>query len=314
MRLPGRARDDPSRPMGSADPDPVVFAAGNLASLTDAAKRTTTYKYDPANRLIEVSYSDGKTPKVEYEYDADGDRTKMGDGTGSSKYTYDQLDRLTEAKDGHGDVSAYEYDLANEQTKITYPSGKAVTRSFDNAGRLKSMTDWLEHTSKFAYDADSDQTATTFPAATTDEDTYVYDEADRMSEVKMAKGAETLASLVYTRNKDGGVTKATTTGLPGEEKPGFGYDENSRLTKGAGIVYKYDAANNATTIGGEKTYSYDAASELEKSLLKKATVNTYAYDELGERTKTTPASGPATTYGYDQAGNLTSVKRPHEGE
>ena len=67
----------------------------------------------------------------------------------------DQLDRLSESKDGHGDVAGDEYDLANEQTKITYPSGKSVVRAFDKAGRLESVTDWLEHTTKFAYDADS---------------------------------------------------------------------------------------------------------------------------------------------------------------
>ncbi len=283
-------------------------AAGNLTSLTDAAKRTTTYKYDAANRLSEVSYSDGKTPTVQYEYDADGERTKMVDGTGTSKYTYDQLDRLTESKNGHGDVSSYEYDLANQQTKITYPNGKAVIRAYDNAGRLKSTTDWLEHTTKFGYDADSNLTATTFPTGTSNEDTYAFDEADRMSEVKMAKGAETLASLVYARNKDGGVTKATTVGLPGEEKPAFAYDENSRLTKGAGIVYKYDAADNPTKIG-TPTYTYDNASQLATGTGFK-----YTYDEVGERTQTKPTSGPATKYGYDQAGNLTSVERPKEGE
>jgi RHS repeat-associated protein len=289
-------------------------AAGNLTSVTDAAKRTTSFKYDPANRLIEISYSDGKTPTVEYEYDADGDRTKTVDGTGTSKYTYDQLDRLIESKDGHGDVNAYEYDLANEQTKITYPNGKAVVRAFDAAGRLKSVTDWLEHTTKFSYDADSNLTATVFPSATTDDDGYAYDETDLMSEVKMSKGAETLASLVYTRNKDGGVTKATTKGLPGEEKPAFSYDENSRLTKGAGIKYAYDGADNATTID-TNTNAYDSADQLESSMTsKKALVASYSFDEIGERTKTKPGSGPATTYGYDQAGNLTSVKRPHEGE
>jgi RHS repeat-associated protein len=282
--------------------------AGNLTRLTDAAKRTTTYKYDSAKRLVEVSYSDGKTPTVEYEYNADGDRIKMVDGTGTSKYIYDQLDRLTESKDGHGDQSAYEYDLANEQIKITYPNGKAVTRAFDNAGRLKSVTDWLEHTTKFAYDVDSDETGTTFPAATSNEDIYAYDEADAMSEVKMDRGTETLASLKYARNKDGGVTKATTVGLPGEEKPAFSYDENSRVIKGATVSYKYDSANNPTKIG-TPTYSYDAADELEKG-----TGVTYSYDEVGERTKTKPTSGPATSYGYDQAGNLTTVTRPHEGE
>jgi RHS repeat-associated protein len=284
--------------------------AGNLTGVTDAAKRTTTYKYDPANRLIETSYSDGKTPTATYEYNADGDRTKMTDGTGETIYTYDQLGRLTESKDGHGDTVGYEYDLANDQTKITYPNGKTVTRAYDKDGRVQSVTDWLEHTTKFAYDPDSDLASATFPA---NEDTYAYNDADYMSEAKMKKGTETLASLAYTRNEDAQITKTTSKGLPGEEKPAFTYDENSRLTKGAGTAYAYDAANNPTTIGSD-TYSYDNADELEKAVLKKATTATYTYNEVGQRTKTTPATGPATSYGYDQAGNLTTVTRPKEGE
>ena len=72
----------------------------------------------------------------------------MTDGTGTTTYKYDQLDRLTETENGHKEITKYEYDLANEQTKITYPNGKAVTREYDNAGRLKSVTDWLEHTTQ----------------------------------------------------------------------------------------------------------------------------------------------------------------------
>jgi RHS repeat-associated protein len=284
--------------------------ADNLVSVTDDAKRTTTYKYDPDNRLTEISYSDGKTPTVKYEYNKDGDRIKMEDGTGTTTYEYDQLDRLTATKDGHGNTAGYEYDLANEQTKITYPNGKVVEREYDKAGRLKSTTDWSKNTTKFTYDADSDLTATTFPSGTSNEDTYKYDNTDAMTEVKMKKSSETLASLAYTRNKDELVEKTTSKGLPGEEKPAYTYDKNNRLTKGVGIAYEYDAANNPTTIGAEHTYSYNAANELEKSVLKKATAATYTYNEVGERTKTEPASGPATTYGYDQAGNLTTVTRP----
>jgi RHS repeat-associated protein len=282
--------------------------AGNLKTLTDPAKRTTTYSYDPASQLTKASYSEEATPSVKYEYDADGNRIKMVDGTGTTKYKYDQLDRLTETKDGHGQVSSYEYNLANQQTKITYPNTKSIERAFDDAGRLKSVTDWLEHTIKFAYDADSHQVKTTFPAGSGNIDEYAYDNAGAMGEVKMLKGAETLASLAYTRNEDSEVTKATTVGLPGEEAPGFGYDTNSRLTEGAGKAYKYDAADNPTKIG-TPTYSYDAASQLEKG-----TGFSYSYDAMGERTKTKPTVGPATTYGYDQAGNLISVARPEEGE
>ncbi|HTA05912.1 MAG TPA: RHS repeat-associated core domain-containing protein [Solirubrobacteraceae bacterium] len=283
-------------------------AAGNLTKLTDATKRTTKYSYDPANRLSEVDYSSEATPDVEYEYDADGNRTKMIDGTGTSKYTYDQLDRLVESKDGHGDVVGYEYDLANEQTKITYPSGKSLLRAFDKAGRLESVTDWLEHTSKFAYDADSEQISTTFPASTGDVDQYAYEADDAMQAVTMKKGSEVLASLEYTRNKDAQVTKATSEGLPGEEESSFTYDENSRLSKGAGIKYAYDAANDATGIASS-TLTYDAASELEKS-----SSTTYSYDELGERTGAVSTGAGSFSYGYDQADELTSVSRPKSGE
>jgi RHS repeat-associated protein len=290
-------------------------AAGNLVSVKDPAGRTTTYKNDPANRLTEISYSSGSPSATKYEYNEDGDRTKMTDGTGETTDTFDQLDRLTESKDGHGDAVKYEYNLANEPIKITYPNGKAITRSYDNDARLKSVEDWLEHTTSFSYNQDSELTKTTFPTSTSDIDTDAYNDADAMSEVTMKKGSEALASLVYTRNKDGDVTKATSKGLPGEETPAFSYDENSRLTKGpSGAAYKYDAANNPTE-SEKSTYAYNAADQLEKaSNSKKETLDTYAFSEVGQRTKTTPASGPATTYGYDQAGDLISVERPKEGE
>jgi RHS repeat-associated protein len=286
-------------------------AAGNLKSLEDAAKRITTYKYDAADRLTDVSYSSGKPASISYEYDQDGDRTKMVDGTGTTKYTYDQLDRLTESEDGHKELSKYEYDLADQKTKITYPNAKSVTRAFDEAGRLEKVTDWSANVTRFTYNPDSQQSTTLFPSATKVEDQYAFDDADQMTEAKMLKliegGSETLASLAYVRDNNGQVEKTTTTGLPGAEIVENAYDASNRLTI-SGSEYKYDSANNPTTIGAG-TYKYDKANQLETGPSL-----TYAYDELGERTKATPSSGPATTYGYDQVGNLTSVERAKEGE
>jgi RHS repeat-associated protein len=277
--------------------------AGNLKAMTDAAKRTTTYTYDAGNRVKEIAYSDGITHGVEYQYDKDGDVMTIKDGTGTTKDTYDQLDRLIESENGHKEVTKYEYDLADEITKITYPNGKAVTRAYDKDGRLEKITDWSEHATKFTYDPDSDQVSTVYPAETKDEDKFAYDAADEMSEVKMLKSAESLASLVYTRDNDGQLKGATSKGLPGEEKPAFEYDANSRLKKGAGIPYEYDSANNLTK-QGTGVYKYGSADELESR-----TGDTYAYNEVGQRTKLVPTSGTPTTYGYDQAGNLTTVER-----
>ncbi|MGD1056866.1 MAG: SMP-30/gluconolactonase/LRE family protein [Solirubrobacteraceae bacterium] len=283
-------------------------AAGSLVKLTDPKGRTTTYTYDPANRLTEVTYSSGNPSTIKYEYNKDGDRTKMTDGTGTTKYEYDQLDRLTESENGHKELIKYEYNLANSPTKITYPNGKAITRGYDKDERLEKVTDWLEHTTKFAYNPDSDLATTIFPSETKDEDTYAYNHDDQTNEVTMLKSTETLAALAYARDSDGQVTDTASKGLPGEEVTEDHYDANNRLTKAANTSYEYDPANNPTKQGTSE-YTYNAGDQLEKG-----TSATYSYDELGERTKTTPKAGPATTYGYDQASDLTSVERPKEGE
>jgi RHS repeat-associated protein len=281
--------------------------AGNPASVIDPANRTSTYTYDKDDRLTKIAYSDGVTPTVEYAYDADGQRTSMTDGTGTTVYTYDQLDRLIGTKDGHGNLVKYEYDLAGEQTKITYPNTKTIERAYDKAGRLTSVKDWLGNTTSFGYDPDSNQTSTVFPAATGETDSYSYNQAGQQSEVKMSKGTETLASLSYTRDSNGQVTKTLSKGLPGAETTEYAYDPNERLTKAGTTLYEYDLADNPLK-NGTITNTFNAADELTE-----ATGATYGYDQLGERTTSTPTGKATTTYGYDQAGDLTSATRPAEG-
>jgi RHS repeat-associated protein len=285
----------------------VYDAVGNLKTKTDPEGRTTTNTYDAANQLTKVAYSDGVTPTVELGYDPDGRLTSRTDGTGSSSFSFDSLGRLTTTTDGHGDKTSYGYDLAGNETSITYPNGKKVTRSFDNAERLASVSDWLGKTTSFSYDPDSDLLTTTFPSTTSDVDEYAYDRADRMSAATMKKSKETLASLAYVRDKAGQIESLTSKNLPGAESEAFSHDVNGRLTKAGSASYEYDAANNLTKAPGT-TNTYDKASQLETG-----TGVTYSYDKLGERIKATPASGPATSYKYDQGGNLTAVERAAEG-
>jgi RHS repeat-associated protein len=282
--------------------------AGNLEKLEDPEGHTTEYSYDESGRLKAIKYSTGKPSEVKYEYNKDSKVTKMTDETGETKDTWDKLDRLTEAKNGAGKLVKYEYDLANLPTKITYPNEKAVTREYDKADRLSKLTDWNGKETTFKYSADSQPTATVFPSSTEDEDTYAYNEADQMTEVRFKHGASSLGTLAYTRDGDGQLEKTTTTVLPGPESSESLYDEDNRLTEAQGKGYEYDAANNPTKIEGTSGYSYNEADQLEKG-----GGDTYTFNEDGQRTKAKPESGPATSYGYDQAGNLTSVERPEEG-
>lgn len=278
-------------------------AAGNLKKTEDALGRTVSYGYDLADRLREVNYSEEATHDVTFKYDKDGNVTEMVDGTGTTTKVYDQLDRLTEATNGAKELVKYKYDLGNEVTELTYPNGETIKRTFDKAGRLEKVTDWLGKETAFAYNRDSQVKATTFPATTTNFDEYSYNRGDQMTGVSMKKSAEVLASMSYTRDNLGQITKSTETGFSVPEYT-YEYDAGNRLSKSGGTTFGYDAANNVTKISST-SYTYDKADQIAT-----ASNATFEYNKLGQRIKETPSGGSATTYAYDQAGNLISSKGP----
>ena len=279
-------------------------AAGTLKKTEDTLGRTIAYSYDTANRLTKVDYSEPSTTDVTYKYDKDGNVTEMTDGTGTTTKVYDQLDQLTEVKNGKSEVVKYKYDIGGQQTEITYPNGETVKRSFDKAGRLEKVTDWLGKETTFAYNRDSQVKATTFPATTTNVDEYAYNKADQLTEVSMKKGAAVLASMAYTRDKLGQVEKSTETGFPEVPEYTYEYDSANRLTKSNGSTFGYDAANNVTKISSA-TYTYDKADQIAT-----ASNATFEFNKLGQRIKETPSGGSATTFSYDQVGNLITSKGP----
>jgi RHS repeat-associated protein len=282
-------------------------AVGNLKQITDPEGRTTTYSYDLANRLTEKQFSSGGMTAIKFEYDANGRRVGMIDGSGSSSFKYDSLGRLKSATNGQGETVSYGYDLAGNVTKITYPNGSAVTRSFDNAERLATVTDWLGKSTSFAYDPDSNLTSITYPSTTSEVDTYTFNRADQATAVSFGKSKTVLASLTYTRDNQGQLLSESPVGLPGSAQS-FTYDVVNRLTQGGGKTYAYDKADGVTTLAGTAGYTYDAAGQLQNG-----GGSSFSYDALGERTASTPSTGPATSYGFDQAGNLKTVARAVEG-
>ena len=282
-------------------------SSGRLLTETDPEGRVTHHSYDADGRPEAITYSDGE-PSVEFSYDAEGNRTRMVDASGTTTYTYDALNQLIQTKDGSGAVVGDEYDLAGQPVKLTYPNGQSVERSFDHAGRLERVKDWLGNTTRFSYNANSEETSIAFPASTGETDTYTYTPADEVSGVTFAHGSETLASLSYKRNDDGLVTQSGEQGLPGEESTAYSYDERSRLTGAGATGYEYDGAGNPTKVAGASN-AFDPADELTSGNGVK-----YGYDEEGARVKATAGAGPATTYSYNQPGELTAIARPAQGE
>jgi RHS repeat-associated protein len=273
--------------------------AGNLKKSEDALGRTISYSHDAADRLKEVNYSEEATHDVTFKYDKDGNVVEMTDGTGTTTKEYDQLDRLTEVKNGAKEVVKYKYDLGNQQTELTYPNGKVVKRAFDKAARLEKITDWLGYETTFSYNRDSLVKGTSFPGETSD--AYTYNKADQLTEIANSKKGEPRGSISYTRDKLGQVEKDLE---PGQEVPEYKYEYDSanRLTKSNSTVLEYDKANNPTKIGSV-TYTYDKGDQIAT-----ASNATFEFNKLGQRVKETPTGESAIPYVYDQADNLTSTK------
>jgi RHS repeat-associated protein len=248
---------------------------------------------------MSISYSDRSTPNVSVAYDADGQRTSLVDGTGTTSYTYDALHRLIGDRQGDGSSVAYGYDLIGNLTTITYPAGNKVTRAYDASDRLTSVSDWLGNKTTFAYDDDSNLIRVDYPNGVVANSSY--DTADRLMQVAVVKGSSNLLSLPYIRDTVGLLT--------GEDGTRYGYDGANRLTSSTQgpSPLSYDKANDLTSLGNQKL-SYNPGSEL-TSLKGGSGPIRFTYDAQGNRTSMTPASGPAVSYTYDQANRLASFSR-----
>jgi YD repeat-containing protein len=61
------------------------------------------------------------TANVTYTYDGDGNRLSMVDGTGTTTYTYDELDRLLSVTSPGPKTVGYRYDRDGNRRKLLYP-------------------------------------------------------------------------------------------------------------------------------------------------------------------------------------------------
>ncbi|MBI2390786.1 MAG: hypothetical protein HYV09_14445 [Deltaproteobacteria bacterium] len=149
---------------GSADRLKYAYerdGAGRIKAIVEkvgtASHRRLEYQYDDAGRLWKVSEKIGTAPPtllVEYEYDANGNRTKLTrGGTALTGYAYDDQDRQTsfpvaggactqEFTAGRvtrricpGENTTYAYDATGNLLKVSRAGGPTVEYLVDALGR-----------------------------------------------------------------------------------------------------------------------------------------------------------------------------------
>jgi YD repeat-containing protein len=264
---------------------------------------------------------------VSYAYDANGQRTSMTDGTGTTTSTYDEAGRLSSVTSPHpsgAKTVGYRYDLDGNRTKVIYPDSTVVTSSIDKAGQLTSLTDWASRQTSYQYVPDRLlQTATSFNGTT---GTYTYDQARRLTQVHHQQGATTLSQHRYTLDAAGTRTQvdevlAQVGGSPTNLTIAYGHDRLARLMSDGvtGATSTYDPAGNRLTrthSGTTTSYSYDRADRLSAAGTTSYTINaagnltardsdSFSYDQAHRLTSATVA-GTTTSYTYDGAGKRAS--------
>ena len=243
---------------------------GNVLTVTQPGGNCTTtpktgcvtHTYDNAGQPTNVDYSDAVTADVTVSYDNAGRRRFMTDGTGTSESVWDRLGRLDRHTDGAGETVDYTWDKAGNLDAVLYPGQTVpVDYVYDRAGRMTSVTDWLGNTTNFGYDRNSNLTAATYPADTFTSDAYTYDRSNRLSSVGWNHAQRgSLGRVDYTRDADGLVTSAPTTGLP-TGASAYGYDTRDQLETVGGEALRYDTADNLTALG-DRVQSFDVDGEL----------------------------------------------------
>ncbi|MFC4896236.1 RHS repeat-associated core domain-containing protein [Streptosporangium amethystogenes subsp. fukuiense] len=235
-----------------------------------------------------------------YAYDANSRLTQRVDITGTTAFTWDDADRLTQSADPvSATVIDYGYDKASRLTSMTYgAAGARRGYTYDALNRLTK--DRLTTSSggaiasiEYGYDLDDNLTSkTTSGTAGAGQNTYTYDWSNRLTSWTAPDNKKT----DYAWDAAGNRIKA------GDKT--FAYDERNRLTSGDGHTYTYTA--RGTLKEDAKGIVHITKFDAFDRLINDDTV-TYDYDAL-DRIQSRTQGGQTAHHVYDGlTDNLVAV-------
>jgi len=292
--------------------------AGNLLTSTDVNTAVTTRTYDGAGRLLTASSARaGRTTElVTNTYDdavasygkgrlKSASVSEGGTATTSTTYTWDRrgLPRSeTQTILGTAYALSFGTDANGNRTRVTYPSGRIVTYTYDFADRpLSAVSGGTTYVSSAAYEPYGPEKSLAFGNGTTR--TAAWNERYQPDSLALTGGSVGAAvSYTYALDALGNITGSTDNGNTSYSRT-FVYDDLNRLTTAT------TPTSGAPHLWGTGTYAYDALGNRTALTLGSRSV-TYAYDVVSGKTTSRLASttegGTFTSLLRDSAGNETA--------
>jgi len=294
-------------------------AEGHQTGLEKPDGTIISYRYDALGRLVLTDYDDD-TPDVTFTHDAVGDRLSMSDGTGTTTYTYDALDRMTGITPPNGEQVNYGYDGVGNRVRVTYPGGEQATYVFDADDHLQSVTTG-EGVTAYTRDASGLPLCVDYPNGA-----YVahdYDGAGRVAGVTNGNADGAFATYAFTLDAVGNKTRKVETLVEGTSTSvvttTYTNDARDQLvdsvaSDGVEAHYTFDAAGNRVRMAGLRQggsglepyivdYTYNAANQLLSADDSVRGLTTFTYDANGARIVQQEPER-RVVYGYDAEDRL----------
>ncbi|AIS02312.1 RHS repeat-associated core domain-containing protein [Streptomyces glaucescens] len=303
---------------------------GRTKTVTDARGVTITYTYDNLDRIRTVTSPN--TVKVEYWYDGDGNLVQRSDGTGTTTYEFDPLQRETVRHLQDGSQTLLAYTPAGNVDYYRDPAG-TVDYTWNEVNKLTQLKDPQGRITSYTYNNNDVRTTTTYPGGTVHK--VDVDKSSRPTSIRATSPQGTLIDLSYTYGygtnaaTDGGKIRTSTDTARGTKRT-YTYDGAGRFSyakeEKAGAItdswqYCYDLAGNLTSQGTDQgcprgtTYSYNDAQQL---TAKSTTSGPWSYDQIGNETAGASTDDYARTgeqwTDHSQMSSITVAAKTYAGQ
>ncbi|MDH4746213.1 hypothetical protein OMP43_19470 [Sphingomonas sp. CBMAI 2297] len=279
----------------------------NRTQLRKRDGQVLTYGYDALNRV--TSKRGATTPGVDFTYDLLGlqlaakfSATGRGitngyDGLGRQTFTVNDMD-------GTARTLGFQYDVAGNRTRITFPDGQYFSYDYDTLNRAVAIREnGGLGVAAMAWDAQGRRAGETRGVVNS---TYQYDGVSRLAQLAddLAGTAQDVvttfgynpAGQIISRARSTDAYRFTRYENVNRTYIANGLNQYSGFQYGGvpGPTYGYDGNGNLTS-DGEKTYAYDSENRLTSTSAGVGLV----YDPLGRLYQVSSASGAVTRFLHD---------------